>query len=137
MIERVALFTRVHEDPALESLRRLEMKISSYSTIPLIFSVVLFWTLEAGAFQPRQNANPEYNKLTKEEQWVILGKGTERRFSKYADHKADGTYICVRCNTPLFDSTRKFENPCGWPCFEDAIADAIEQTIAGRQPSPH
>jgi hypothetical protein len=36
----------------------------------------------------------KYNQLTKEEQYVILNKGTERPFTgEYTDHFQKGTYI--------------------------------------------
>ncbi len=74
MIQRIALFDRVHEDPALKSPLRLKMKINSYSTMPLIFSVVLFWSVETSAVEPYQNPSTKYNKLTREEQNVIPEK---------------------------------------------------------------
>ena len=36
-----------------------------------------------------------YNKLSPEEEYVILHKGTERAFTgKYFDHKGEGVYKC-------------------------------------------
>ena len=61
-------------------------------------------------------------ELTDEQYHVTQEAGTERAFTgKYWDHKADGTYRCVVCNTPLFDSDTKFESGSGWPSFYDAI----------------
>jgi methionine-R-sulfoxide reductase len=72
----------------------------------------------------------EYNKLSLEEQYVILKKGTERAgIGKFTDHKADGTYICKRCNAPLYLSTHKFSSHCGWPSFDDEIKDAVTREI--------
>jgi peptide-methionine (R)-S-oxide reductase len=47
---------------------------------------------------------------------------TERAFSGvYWDHHGDGTYRCVVCHTPLFDSGTKFESGTGWPSFYDIV----------------
>ncbi len=74
-----------------------------------------------------QNSN---NKLTDEERFVILEKGTERPFTgAYYNFNESGTYICKQCNTPLFRSTDKFESGCGWPSFDDEIVGAIKRTI--------
>jgi len=61
-------------------------------------------------------------KLSEEQYYVTQEAGTERAFSgKYWDHKEDGTYCCVVCDTPLFDSDTKFTSGSGWPSFYDVI----------------
>ena len=67
-----------------------------------------------------------YNKLTDFEKYVLLNKGTERPFvGKYTNTEDTGTYICRRCNAPLYLSTHKFHSNCGWPAFDDEIPGAV------------
>ena len=70
-----------------------------------------------------------YNKLTPQEQQVILHKGTERPFiGEYTDHfETGGHYVCRQCNTPLYRSEHKFHSSCGWPAFDDEIAGAVRR----------
>jgi len=73
-----------------------------------------------------------YNALTPEERYVIEGKGTEPPFSgKYDDFYEAGTYICRRCDSPLYRSQDKFDAHCGWPAFDDEIPGAVR-----RRPDP-
>ena len=47
----------------------------------------------------------EYNKLTKDEEYVIIHKGTERPFTgEYNGNKESGLYVCRRCDAPLYRS---------------------------------
>ena len=70
----------------------------------------------------------EYAKLTKEEERVILHKGTEAPFTgEYDDFFKPGTYVCKRCGAPLYRSKDKFDSGCGWPAFDDEISGAIKR----------
>ena len=69
-----------------------------------------------------------YNKLTPEEERVIIHKGTDLPFTgEYTDKKDSGIYICRRCNAPLYNSNDKFDSHCGWPGFDDEIAGAVKR----------
>jgi len=70
----------------------------------------------------------KFNKLTPEEAYVILQKGTEAPYKgEYTNNKESGTYICRQCDTPLYRSEDKFDSRCGWPSFDDEIEGAVKQ----------
>ncbi len=70
----------------------------------------------------------EYNRLSPEEIRVIENRGTEMPFSgKFDGFYEAGTYICRKCNSPLFSSTDKFDSGSGWPSFDDAIDGAVKE----------
>lgn len=62
-------------------------------------------------------------QLTREQYDITRQKGTERAFTgEYWNNKEDGTYTCVCCNLPLFDSETKYRSGSGWPSFWEKIA---------------
>ena len=69
-----------------------------------------------------------YNKLTPEEERVIVNKATEVPFTgKYDNFYEEGTFICRRCNTPLYSSKSKFDAGCGWPSFDENFPNSVER----------
>jgi len=74
----------------------------------------------------QMNNTIKFNKLTDFEKLVIEEKGTERPFTGiYYKHKETGTYLCKKCNVPLYRSADKFDSGCGWPAFDEEIKGAI------------
>lgn len=72
--------------------------------------------------------NMQWNELTKEEEDVIVRKGTEYPGTgKYLNNKEKGTYTCKRCDAALYRSESKFESQCGWPSFDDEIEGAVKR----------
>ena len=72
----------------------------------------------------------QYNPLTPEEARVIIHKGTEfPHAGKYNNHYETGTYLCKRCDAPLYKSHDKFDSSCGWPSFDDEIPGAVERVL--------
>jgi methionine-R-sulfoxide reductase len=68
----------------------------------------------------------EWNKLTSEEQRVIVHKGTEASgIGEYYLNKEKGTYKCKQCEAALYKSEFKFDSHCGWPSFDDEIKGAV------------
>ncbi len=70
----------------------------------------------------------KFNDLTPEEERVIIHKGTEVPYTgEYLNNNETGTYVCKRCNTPLYRSQDKFDGHCGWPSFDDEIEGAVKR----------
>ncbi len=60
--------------------------------------------------------------LTPEQFRITRLKGTERPHSgELCSIYEAGQYNCICCNTPLFDSTIKFNSGTGWPSFTQPI----------------
>jgi peptide-methionine (R)-S-oxide reductase len=70
-----------------------------------------------------EKSEAEWQKeLTPEQFAVARKKGTERAFTgAYHDCHDAGTYRCVCCGEPLFDSQAKFDSGSGWPSFSQPL----------------
>ncbi|MCL4200099.1 methionine-R-sulfoxide reductase [Patescibacteria group bacterium] len=69
-----------------------------------------------------------YNTLTDEEAYIIVNRGTEAPFTgEYDSFYKEGTYICRRCNAPLYSSKTKFDAGCGWPAFDENFPDSVRR----------
>jgi len=82
------------------------------------------------AHSPSQKPDQQWQEeLTPEQYAVCRCGGTEPPFTgKYYNHHEKGTYLCLCCKSPLFDSDTKYESGSGWPSFWQAISqDAIRE----------
>jgi methionine-R-sulfoxide reductase len=70
----------------------------------------------------------EWNKLSRDEERVIVYRGTEAPFSgEYENNYRKGTYVCRRCGAPLYRSENKFDARCGWPSFDLEISGSVKR----------
>ncbi len=61
---------------------------------------------------------------------VVRDKGTEYpNTGEYNDFGEAGTYLCRQCGSALFRSKTKFHSSCGWPSFDEEIANAVSQVL--------
>lgn len=93
---------------------------------------IIMMVLALGVHGQEKNKNTKtmkYNELNDLEKSVIEGKGTERPYTGiYYKFEEKGTYLCKKCNAPLYKSADKFDAHCGWPSFDDEIKGAVKRT---------
>jgi len=93
-----------------------------------IFKLVFTFLSILFIHQLNAQDNMNYNKLTPEEERVIINKGTEMPYTgEYYNNKEKGTYTCRQCGAELYKSEDKFDSHCGWPSFDDEIEGAVKR----------
>lgn len=89
---------------------------------------VLFLAWTSCLSSVKNDEEMKYNPLTPQEERVIMHKGTEMPFTgELLNNKTEGTYLCKRCDSPLYRSKDKFESGCGWPSFDDELPGAVKR----------
>jgi len=80
-------------------------------------------------------SDEEWRKqLTPEQYRIARAQGTEAAFCGiFHDNHKTGTYSCVCCGLPLFESTAKFDSGTGWPSFLKPICKENISTRADRR----
>ncbi len=69
----------------------------------------------------------EWKKLLPADRFkVLFEEGTEPPGSSpFNAEKRAGTFVCVACSLPLFDSATKYESGTGWPSFWQGLPNAL------------
>ncbi|QWP78796.1 peptide-methionine (R)-S-oxide reductase MsrB [Lysobacter sp. K5869] len=77
----------------------------------------------APAAAPVEKSEAEWREQLSPEQYAICRcSATERAFTgRFWNHKEAGTYTCVACGEPLFDSDTKYDSGSGWPSYYQPI----------------
>ncbi len=90
-----------------------------------------------GRLEGKEMGSSDNKLVLPEEEWrkrltpaqfhVLREEGTEEPGSSPLLHeKREGTFACVACDNPLFDSSTKYDSGTGWPSFFDKLPGAFE-----------
>ena len=134
-LDKLNLLTIYFDSVVLNPLAIFILKLKTMNTIieklKIVLTFVTFVTffVSCGFSQTTKNKdNMKYNELTPEEEAVIVRKGTEYPYTgELLNNKRSGTYVCKRCDAPLYRSDDKFDSQCGWPSFDDEIEGAVKR----------
>ncbi|CAK9151761.1 unnamed protein product [Ilex paraguariensis] len=88
-------------------------------------------TQEASKTDYGSVSDEEWKKrLTEEQFYITRQKGTERAFTgEYWNTKTRGTYHCICCDTPLYESSTKFDSGTGWPSYYQPIGNNVKSKL--------
>lgn len=75
----------------------------------------------------RKLTDADWKKRLAPASYVILRQeGTERPFThQLLEEHRKGTFVCLGCDLPLFDSATKYDSGTGWPSFYRALPGAL------------
>lgn len=81
-------------------------------------------------------------QLTPDQYYVLRKAATENPFtSELLENKEEGVYVCVGCDTPLFESKTKYRSGTGWPSFyqeiEGNVAYDVDYKIGYKRTEEH
>ncbi|XP_014522759.1 peptide methionine sulfoxide reductase B1, chloroplastic isoform X2 [Vigna radiata var. radiata] len=84
-----------------------------------------------GTIDYKSLSDEEWKKrLTKEQFYITREKGTERAFTgEYWNTKTPGIYHCICCDTPLFESSTKFNSGTGWPSYYEPLGNNVKSKL--------
>ena len=95
------------------------MKIKIY--LCSIYSVLFSYSVQYFSTQSTKYSSFACHRLVEYYKGDVLF--VFRAFSgKYVRMKDEGVYTCIICDNPLFRSEQKYDTMCGWPAFQDVIA---------------
>ena len=114
------------------------MKMKNFFLMLLIFPLL-------GSCQSKKNTQQTKIKKTyrvekTKAQWqeilsplsyrVLRKSATERAFSgPLNNNKAEGTYVCAGCKSPLYKSENKYDSGSGWPSFDRGVEENLEYDV--------
>ena len=110
--------------------RRSLIKLLGAAAVAPVIGQTVFAREDASMTQIEklELSDAEWRQRLKPEQYHVLREeGTEPPgTSPLLKEKRSGTYVCVACDHPLFDSAMKYESGTGWPSFFTTLPDAFE-----------
>ncbi|XAL98231.1 peptide-methionine (R)-S-oxide reductase MsrB [Phycisphaeraceae bacterium D3-23] len=83
---------------------------------------------------PVELSEQQWHAILSDEEFRILRKsGTEwSGTGRYLDNEEAGTYHCAGCGLYLYDAAHKFHSGCGWPSFNQEVAEGVLTYVRDR-----